>query len=140
MSLNLKNYYQYESQRLGVSDKVKIIDWVEDVSKYYLLADYLICPSRIEPLGNIIIEAWSHKLPVVASNIMGPKRLIKHKVNGMKFEVENVGGLISCLNEINSNKILKKKIVENAYNDYKKQFSKDVVIKKFKELFKRLKK
>ena len=137
---NLKNYYQYESKRLGISHKVKIIDWVEDVSKYYLLADYLICPSRIEPLGNIIIEAWSHRLPVVASNIMGPKGLIKHKVNGMKFEVENVDGLISCLNEINSNKILKKKIIENAYNDYQKQFSQDVVIKKFKELFKRLKK
>ena len=58
----------------------------------------------------------------------------------MKFEVENVGGLISCLNEINSNKILKKKIIENAYNDYQKQFSQDVVIKKFKELFKRFKK
>ena len=137
---NLKNYYQYESQRLGISHKVKIIDWVEDVSKYYLLADYLICPSRIEPLGNIIIEAWSYKLPVVASNIMGPKRLIKHKINGMKFEVENVDDLISCLNEINSNRTLKKKIVENAYKDYQKKFSKDVVIKKFKELFKRLKK
>ena len=75
---NLKNYYQLESQRLGVSHKVKIIDWVEDVSEYYLLADYLICPSRIEPLGNIIIEAWSYKLPVLASNIMGPKRLINN--------------------------------------------------------------
>ncbi|MBH43200.1 MAG: hypothetical protein CMP25_00220 [Rickettsiales bacterium] len=136
----LKKYYQLESERLGVSHKVKIINWVEDVSKYYLSADYLICPSRIEPLGNIIIEAWSYKLPVVASNIMGPKRLIKHKINGMKFEVEDVDGLISCLNEINSNKTLKNKIIENAYNDYQKKFSKDVVIKKFKEILKRLKK
>ena len=136
----LKKYYQLESERLGVSRKVKIINWVEDVSKYYLSADYLICPSRIEPLGNIIIEAWSYKLPVVASNIMGPKRLIKHKINGMKFEVEDVDGLISCLNEINSNKTLRNKIIKNAYNDYQKKFSKNVVIKKFKEILKRLKK
>ncbi len=136
----LKKYYQSLSQRLEVKHRVKIIDWVDDLSKYYLLADYLICPSRIEPLGNIIIEAWSYKLPVIASNIMGPKRLIKHRFNGMKFEVEDVNGLISCVNEIDTNRVLRNKISKNAYNDYQKEFSKDLVIKKFKKLFKKLKK
>ncbi len=136
----LKKYYQLIAKKLGVSNQVKIIDWVDDVSKYYLSADYLICTSRVEPLGNIIPEAWSYKVPVIASNIMGPKRLIKHKINGMKFEVEDEEGLISCVKEINSNKVLRNKITENAYNDYKKKFSKDLVIKKYKKLFKLLKK
>ena len=35
-------------------------------------ADLLVCPSLHEPLGNVVIEAWSAGLPVVATASDGP--------------------------------------------------------------------
>ena len=35
-------------------------------------ADLLVCPSRHEPLGNVVIEAWAAGVPVVATASDGP--------------------------------------------------------------------
>ena len=48
-------------------------------------ASILICPSRHEPFGNIIIDGWAHKIPVIAANVSGPGNLIKERINGLKF-------------------------------------------------------
>ena len=46
-------------------------------------ADLLVCPSIHEPLGNVVIEAWSAGLPVVATASDGPAGLIEDGVNGL---------------------------------------------------------
>ena len=46
-------------------------------------------PSRAEPLGNVVIEAWSNGIPVVASNTVGPLSLIADMETGVLFESEN---------------------------------------------------
>ena len=131
----LKADYIKLAEKIGVEKRIKIIDWSENISEYYNNADVLVCPSRVEPLGNIIIEGWCHKIPVVASNIMGPKKLIKHKVNGMKFELENIDELVKCLKELDSNNVLKRKMINNAYKDYQNHFSEEKVINDFKKFF-----
>jgi glycosyltransferase involved in cell wall biosynthesis len=135
----LKADYIKLAKAIGVEKRIKIIDWSENISEYYNNADVLVCPSRVEPLGNIIIEGWCHKIPVVASNIMGPKKLIKHKVNGMKFELENIDELVKCLKELDSNNVLKRKMINNAYKDYQNHFSERKVINDFKNFFWKIK-
>ena len=135
----LKKHYIQIAEENNVISRIKFIDWVDEPSKYLNTADILVCPSRIEPLGNIIIEGWCHKIPVVASNIMGPKKLIKHKVNGMKFELENIDELVKCLKELDSNNVLKRKMINNAYKDYQNHFSERKVINDFKNFFWKIK-
>jgi glycosyltransferase involved in cell wall biosynthesis len=42
-------------------------------------------PSRNEPFGIIVLEAWAAGKPVVASQIGGPGELIWHAINGLKI-------------------------------------------------------
>lgn len=70
---------------------------------------------------------------------MGPKKLIKHKVNGMKFELENIDELVKCLKELDSNNVLKRKMINNAYKDYQNHFSERKVINDFKNFFWKIK-
>jgi glycosyltransferase involved in cell wall biosynthesis len=51
------------AERLGVADRVRWLGWRDDVAALLAAADVLVCPSRIEPLGNVIIEAWAHGRP-----------------------------------------------------------------------------
>lgn len=131
----LKNYYVNLAKQIGVNNRLRIINWTDDVSSFYKVADVLVCSSNIEPLGNIIIEGWAHKIPVISSDIMGPKKLIKNLFNGLKYKKNNISQLINCINKVHKNVSLKKEIINNAYKDYLSNYSEEVVVKKFKEFF-----
>ncbi len=50
-------------------------------------------PSRNEPFGIIVLEAWAAGKPVVASQIGGPGEIIGHAINGLKIypTVDSIG-------------------------------------------------
>ena len=131
----IKKKYNDLAGCYNLKNRIRFIDWVDNPSAFYNTADILVCPSRLEPLGNIIIEAWAHKIPVIASNIMGPKKLIKNEINGLKFELENVEELVSCVNRISNEKKLKNKLIVNGYKDYVSKYSENIIMEKFKSLF-----
>src|SRR6202040_1450458 len=53
--------------RLGIIGRVRFPGWRGDGAGLLAPADLLVCPSLYEPLGNVVIEAWSAGLPVVAT-------------------------------------------------------------------------
>ena len=134
----LKEYYIELIKKYKLEDRVKIFDWTNDISLYLNSASVLVCPSRHEPFGNIIVDGWAHKIPVVASNVGGPKKLIKEKINGLKFEKDNVFDLVDKVHEIQNNQKLKKKIIKNAFDEYNNKFTEEMVVKQYISFFKRI--
>jgi glycosyltransferase involved in cell wall biosynthesis len=61
---------------LGVAERLHMIGWRGDSNSLLATADLLVCPSRHEPLGNVVIEAWAARRPVVAAASQGPSELI----------------------------------------------------------------
>ena len=59
------------AQSLGVTDRVRFLGWRDDASSLYRAADLCLFPSRFEPLGNVVIQAWAHGLPIVAAASQG---------------------------------------------------------------------
>lgn len=47
--------------------------------------DAVVVPSRNEPFGIVVLEAWAAGKPVVASEVGGPGELIWHNINGLKI-------------------------------------------------------
>jgi glycosyltransferase involved in cell wall biosynthesis len=52
----------------------------------YKACDVVCVPSRNEPFGITILEAWSAEKPVVATKIGSPDEFIWHEVNGLKTD------------------------------------------------------
>ena len=75
--------------RLGVADRVRWLGWRDDPAALYRAADVVVFPSRHEPLGNVVIQAWAHATPVVAAASVGPASLIAHLETGMLAPVED---------------------------------------------------
>ena len=134
----LKSLYEVLIRKYKLSDRVKIHDWTSNISEFMNKSSILVCPSRHEPFGNIIVEGWAHKIPVIVSNTGGPAKMIKHKYNGMKFEKDNVFDLASKIKEIESNIILKKKLIKNGFNSFKMNYSEDIIVKKYISFFKKI--
>ena len=69
--------------RLSLGDQVEM----------FKACDAVCVPSRNEPFGIIVLEAWAASKPVVASQIGGPGEFVWHNVNGLKVwpTTESVG-------------------------------------------------
>ncbi len=56
-----------------------------ELASLFKVCDAVCLPSRNEPFGISILEAWSAGKPVVASVNGGPNEFVWHEVNGLKI-------------------------------------------------------
>ncbi len=80
-----------------VADRLHLLGWRGDTAALLAAADLLVCPSRHEPLGNVVIEAWSARRPVVAAAADGPRELITSGRDGMLVPPEDPGALANAM-------------------------------------------
>lgn len=71
--------------------------------RYLEAADLFVLPSIFEGLGLVILEAFRSQVPVIATNIEGPKELIENGVNGLLFEPLDINGLICQIKKVRNN-------------------------------------
>ena len=81
----------------GVADRLHLPGWRSDTAALLAAADLLVCPSRVEPLGNVVIEAWSAGRPVIAAAGDGPRELIAPGRDGMLVSVEDAAALADAI-------------------------------------------
>jgi len=86
----------------------------------YKGADILVLPSRHEPFGMVILEAWSAGVPVVASFTGGIGKIITHNKNGLVFKNGEMMPLYKNMESLLNNKNLREELIKNAYIDVKK--------------------
>jgi glycosyltransferase involved in cell wall biosynthesis len=56
-----------------------------ELQNLYKISDVICVPSRNEPFGITILEAWGAGKPVVASKNGGPDEFVWHEVTGLKI-------------------------------------------------------
>lgn len=67
----------------GVAERVRFLGWRGDQAALLAACDVFLCPSRHEPLGNVVLEAFSAARPVVAAAADGPRELVTHGRDGL---------------------------------------------------------
>lgn len=88
---------QDKAVRLGVASQVVWHDWIQDVGSWMEGCDILVCPSRHEPFGLVILEAMARGIPVIASNIEGPLEIVSPGPCGLLVEPDRPDLLASAL-------------------------------------------
>ncbi|MBV9757346.1 MAG: glycosyltransferase, partial [Alphaproteobacteria bacterium] len=85
------------ARREGVADRVVFQSWRPDVGALLRAADLFVCPSRLEPLGNVVLEAWSAGCPVIAAAADGPRELITPGRDGLLVPLEDATALAQAI-------------------------------------------
>ena len=88
------------AQDQGVGARVHLPGWREDTAGLLAACDVLACPSRHEPLGNVVIEGWSARVPVVAAAAGGPRELIAPERDGVLVPCDNAEALAAALEAV----------------------------------------
>ncbi len=72
-----------QTEELHIADRVRWLGWVSQPSRWIQTATVLVCPSRHEPLGNVILEAWANQTPVISTATAGARELIREGETGL---------------------------------------------------------
>jgi glycosyltransferase involved in cell wall biosynthesis len=85
------------TRELGVADRTAFLGWRQDTGALLAACDVFVCPSRHEPLGNVVLEAWSAARPVVAAAAQGPVELIREGETGLLVPKEAPAPLAAAI-------------------------------------------
>jgi glycosyltransferase involved in cell wall biosynthesis len=85
------------ARELGVAERLAFLGWRQDTGALLAACDVFVCPSRHEPLGNVVLEAWSAARPVVAAAAQGPVELIREGETGLLVPKEDPAALAAAI-------------------------------------------
>ncbi len=73
----LRGSLEAQIEELGLADHVTFCGWIGRTGEYLKDLDLFLCPSRVEPFGLVVIESMAAGAPVVASDIDGPRQILR---------------------------------------------------------------
>jgi glycosyltransferase involved in cell wall biosynthesis len=123
---------------LGISDRVRFLGWREDAPDLLAACDMLAVPSRVEPLGNTIIEAWAAEKPVISADSAGPGELITSGENGLLVPVENADDLARAIAQLAGDKNLRARLAQAGFARYRAAFDESAVVAAYRNFFDRI--
>ncbi len=124
-----------QARASGVEARVKFLGWRQDIGALLAAADLLVCPSRHEPLGNVIIEAWAHRRPVVAAASAGPSQLIRHMETGVLVPVDDAAALAAAIAALIANRAQGAALAAAGRAAYEAEFTEAAVVTRYLEFF-----
>jgi len=91
-----------QARTLGVADRVHFPGRLDRESVAEAMADAsgFVVPSRLEPFGIVILEAWRAGTPVVATTHGGPAELIRDGVDGRLADPNDPSQLAVALDDL----------------------------------------
>ena len=135
--------YKELARKLGVADRAHFPGWCNNRSALLEKADVCCLPSRYEPFGTVISEAWYAGIPLVATRADGAKQYVTDRKDGLLVDIDDRDGLVTALRSALEDKALRKKIIKGGQATYEELFSREVVTKQliasYQDMIKRFK-
>ncbi len=77
---------EHRARQLGIAHATRFLGFQGNgtLTDLYKACDTVCVPSRNEPFGIVVLEAWSCGKPVVSTVNGGPAEFVWHEVNGLK--------------------------------------------------------
>jgi len=86
----------------------------EPLAKAYASADIFVFPSTTDTFGNVIIEAQASGLPVIVSDLGGPKELVEDGANGIVTKAHDVNDFAGAISRLAGDATLRTRMGEKA--------------------------
>ena len=90
-----------QAERLGISDRVRMVGACDDMPAALMLADLVVAPSVTpEAFGRVVIEAQAMARPVIASDHGGATETIENRVSGWRIPPNDADALRETMDAV----------------------------------------
>jgi glycosyltransferase involved in cell wall biosynthesis len=129
----MRAYCERRAQELGVSKSCRFVGYSSSAEKEDLMnaCDLVCIPSRNEPFGVVVLEAWDACKPVVATDAIS---IIKNFEDGLLAYVQPES-LAWCINHLLQNPDEMKKLAISGYDRIESEFSWDRIAKRTESVY-----
>ncbi|MEM1221792.1 MAG: glycosyltransferase family 4 protein [Verrucomicrobiota bacterium] len=103
--------------------------------RLFAALDCFTLPSRHEPFGIVVLEAWSAGKAVIASRIGGLARLVSHKKTGLHFEPGNIDELRNAMQQMLDHANLRAETVAAAQAEVSKSYTWQGIAKQLESIY-----
>ena len=117
----------------GVADRVTLLGWREDTGALLAGCDIFLCPSRHEPLGNVVLEAWSAARPVIAAAAQGPTELIQDGETGLLVPVDAPEALAQAIRALMAEPDRAARLAANGRAAFTRDFAEATVLAQWRD-------
>ncbi len=121
----------------GVDTHVSLAGYVpqEGLSDRYGDADIFVLPSLSESFGQVLLEAMSAGLPVIASSVGGIPEIVDHESGGLLIEPASSGAIVTAVKKLSNDP--KRRHAMGVYNvqQVKTRFRWSAVAERYENLY-----
>jgi glycosyltransferase involved in cell wall biosynthesis len=136
---DMKAHLENRARQLNIDHAVKFTGYISDQDKtnLYKACDCVVVPSRNEPFGIVVLEAWACGKPVIVIHGTGAGEIVWHDVTGLKvYQAPN--SIAWGIKEIFRNPEKAKWIGKNGRYAAEKEFTWDKIAEKTLNVYKEL--
>jgi glycosyltransferase involved in cell wall biosynthesis len=123
------------TRELKVSDRVHFLGWRTDTADLFAAADISVFPSRVEPFGNVVVESWAQRVPLIAARSVGPAWLVEDGVDGLLFDVDHVVQLTRHILTMIAHPELGARLVAAGGEKHRQRFSREAIVERYIAMF-----
>ena len=103
--------------RLNLGEYVVFTGYQKNLATIMLSLDILTLTSiEPEPFSSTVIDTMMAKVPVIGTNTGGTPEIIKDYQTGLLVEPNNEVNLGEAIKKLINDKILRERVIKNAYN------------------------
>ena len=115
---------------------VLINKYETDKQKIFKNKHILVLPSKYEAFGLVLLEAMMFKIPVISTNVGGPREIISNEKNGYLVNYGDVQEMCKKIKTLFKDKKKYKSISIKGYNTFLKKYTSKQMSKTFLETLK----
>ncbi len=125
-------------QKLTSRNRIHWTGWQTDASDYFHMADLFVCPSREEPLGNVILEGWAYGKAVVSTRSMGGIELITDNQDGLLVPIDQPDEMAKAIKRVLEDDSFRESIAQQGTARVNSQFTQQVIVSQYQDLYQQL--
>lgn len=107
----------------------------EEHAATFAALDVFVLPSRHEPFGIVVLEAWAAGKPVIVSGAGGLDQLVTDNQDGFKFGIGNLDALVEKMKDLAENKSLRAELARAGQCKVFEQYTWDQVGKQLETVY-----
>lgn len=123
-----RSNYEALATRLGLRHRAHFLGWRTDRKALLEACDICVLPSRYEPFGTVIVEAWGAGRPLIATAADGARQYVHDGEDGLVCPIEDPAALAACLSRVLHEDGLAPRLVAAGRRKFQQDFTRKIVI------------